>query len=145
MINDSSPIIAALMSIRPQYVKAIVSGDKLIEFRKKSFKKAIKYILVYETAPAKTIAGYIEVKNIEIGTPSDIWKKYSDIGTMTKKDFFNYYINSEVAVGILINKFVPFINPLDIKELEIFPPQSFSYVSFDLFDKIKNIEFHPHA
>jgi predicted transcriptional regulator len=127
------------MSIKPQYVKAINDGSKLIEFRKKNFSKKVKYILIYETAPSKAIVGYIEVKGIEIDAPDVIWKKYSEIGTIAKEDYFNYYNGSDVAIGILIDKYIALANPINIKELKITPPQSFKYISFDLFAEITNI------
>jgi predicted transcriptional regulator len=144
-MNDSPQEAVVLMSIKPQYVKAINEGNKLIEFRRKKFTKTIKYILVYETAPTKTLVGYIEVKSIEIETPDVMWRKYSKIGVITEEDYFNYYNGSDVAIGILIDKFISFVNPINIKEFKIIPPQSFRYIAFDLFCKIVNIEEPAHV
>jgi len=132
-MNNSNDDTVVLMSINPQYVKAIQSGDKLVEFRKRRFTKEVKNILVYETAPLMAVVGYFEIKNISIGTPEEIWKKYSKIGEITKVDYFNYYTESDIAVGISINEFFPFSKPIDLKKYKIKPPQSFIYLTKDLF------------
>jgi len=128
--NDDTPV---LMSINPQYVKAIQSGNKLIEFRKRRFTKKVKNILVYETAPLMAVVGYFEIKDIYIGTPEEIWKKYSKIGEITKVEYFNYYTESDIAVGISINEYFPFIKSIDLRKYKIKPPQSFMYLTNDLF------------
>jgi predicted transcriptional regulator len=132
------------MSINPQYVQAIEAGDKLIEFRKKNFSKKTKYVLIYETAPSKALVGYFEIKDIDIGTPSELWEKHSNIGNITRDEYFNYYCNSDVAVGILFEKFIPLTTPVELKKYKILPPQSFKYIPIELFTKITNIE-EPHA
>jgi len=129
-LNDDTVV---LMSINPQYVEAIKSGNKLIEFRKRRFTKNVKNILVYETAPLMAVVGYFEIKDIYVGTPKEIWKKYSSIGEITKAEYFNYYTESDIAVGIFINEFYPFIKPIDLRKYKIKPPQSFIYLTNDLF------------
>jgi predicted transcriptional regulator len=138
-MNSSTDDAAVLMSINPQYVKAIQSGDKLIEFRKRKFTKKVKNILVYETAPLKAIVGYFEIKDIYVGTPQEIWKKYSKIGEITKMEYFNYYTESDIAVGIFINEYFPFLKPIELKKYKIKPPQSFIYLANDLFVKMIKI------
>lgn len=138
-MNEFSDSAVVLMSIHPQYVKAIEDGNKLIEFRKRNFTKQVSHILVYETMPSKSVVGYFEVKGIEIGSPDEIWGKHSTNAGISKSDFFNYYGGSEIAVGILIHKYISLKQPIDIKTLKIFPPQSFKYISDELFAKIKEI------
>jgi predicted transcriptional regulator len=144
-MDNSLEDAVVLMSIKPQYVKAIIDGSKRIEFRKRKFAREIKYILVYETSPSKTIVGYIEIKNIEIWPPDVMWKKYSKIGIITEEDYFSYYGSSEIAIGILIDKFTSFTNPINIEKIKITPPQSFRYITFDLFTQIKDCEGDPYA
>jgi len=138
-MKNSNDDTVVLMSINPQYVKAIQSGNKLVEFRKRKFTKEVKNILVYETAPLMAVVGYFEIKDIYTGTPEEIWKKYSKIGEITKVDYFNYYTESDIAVGISINEFFPFSKPIDLKKYKIKPPQSFIYLTNDLFVKMKKI------
>jgi len=138
-MNNSKEDSAVLMSIHPQYVKAIQSGDKKIEFRKRSFSKDISNILVYETAPIKAVVGYFIIKEINIDTPQKIWNKYSNVGEITKEDYFSYYNDVDIAVGICISKYISFSKPVDIKKYKLQPPQSYVYLSNDLFKKMVNV------
>ncbi|WP_461246273.1 ASCH domain-containing protein [Treponema sp. R6D11] len=138
-MNNSNDDTVVLMSINPQYVKAIQSGNKLIEFRKRKFTKTVKNILVYETAPLMAVVGYFEIKYIDIGTPKEIWKKYSKIGEITEVEYFKYYTESNIAVGISINEYFPFSKPIDLRKYKIKPPQSFIYLTKDLFKNMKKI------
>ncbi len=137
MCGSNSDTIA-LLSINPKYVRAIESGKKKIEFRKIMFKNDVRIILVYETVPQKKIVGCIEVKTIDVATPKTIWSKYSTYGFLSQSEFDSYYKNKEFAVGIVINKYIPFKFPLGLKEYNLFPPQSYCYVSGDLFQKLIN-------
>jgi predicted transcriptional regulator len=132
MPTTSNDVIA-MLSIHPEYVEAIAKGNKKIEFRKRSFKKNVKTILVYKTAPCQKIVGYFEIKEIKISTPNDIWNTYSNIGGVSEDVFFDYYNNSDSAVGILIEKFIPFSNPVQLTSYKIAPPQSYRYVSVNFF------------
>lgn len=138
-MSDYNEEAVVLMSIHPQYVSAIKSGTKKIEFRKRNFSKEVNNILVYETAPIKAVVGYFNIKEINIDTPKKIWNKYSDIGEITKEDYFNYYNDVDIAVGICISKYVSFSKPVDIKKYNLQPPQSFIYLSNDLFKKMVNL------
>jgi predicted transcriptional regulator len=91
----------ALMSINPQYVRAIMEGQKLVEFRKKKFSKDIHYVLVYETAPRKSVVGYFTVNKIDVGTPQDLWERHASIGKISKDDYFAYYRACEMFSVIL--------------------------------------------
>jgi len=126
----------ALMSINPQYVRAIMEGQKLVEFRKKKFSKNIHYVLVYETAPRKSVVGYFTVNKIDIGTPQDLWERHASIGKISKDDYFAYYKNSDIAIGILFTRFIAFKKYLNIQKFNIKPPQSFQYVNETLFENI---------
>ena len=44
-----------LISIKPKYVKKIISKEKKYEFRKNIFKKNVDTIIIYTTSPEKKI------------------------------------------------------------------------------------------
>lgn len=123
-----------LLPIKPKYALAIKDLKKKVEFRKIRFKnELIKSCLVYASHPLKRIIGYFEFTTITEGHPREIWEKYSKLGGITKKDFFSYYKGSKRAYAIKIDKFVPFIEPINpFQKIDNFKvPQSFKYLSED--------------
>ena len=47
----------ALLSIKPEYVEKIISGEKEYEYRKRIFKQKIKSVIIYCTMPVGEIIG----------------------------------------------------------------------------------------
>ena len=119
----------ALLSIKPIYAHSILSGEKEVEFRKASFKRDIKKIYIYSSAPDQQIIGYFLVKEIVSDTPKNLWNKYHEVGIISKKDFFEYYLNKEIGYSILIDKVFKFKSPINPKTVfrNFTPPQSFCY------------------
>ena len=124
-----------LLSVKPEYASAISNGTKKVEFRKKVFVDTVKVVFVYSSFPQKKIIGKFFIKQIEKGTPEEIWKRYSDVGCITKQKYDIYYLGHDVAYGIEILSFLKYEIPLDPFEFDSFfrAPQSYCYVD--------NIEF----
>lgn len=131
-----------ILSIKPKYAEAILTGKKTCEFRKNSFSNSIKTVIIYESAPVSKIVGWFTIKNLFIGKPSNIWRMHSKKGGISKKEFDEYYNGSNTAVCLEIGKIKrikPPIDPYKFNE-EFIVPQSYRYVSDkDLSFLIPNI------
>ncbi|TGK81980.1 ASCH domain-containing protein [Leptospira noumeaensis] len=123
-----------ILSIKPEYAWEIIRGNKKVEFRKSIFKKSIKKIYIYSSAPDQKIIGYFSLKDIDSDTPINLWKKYGKVGCINKVDFFKYYSLKEKGVSLKIDKVVKFKIPLDPYQVmeNFYPPQSFQYCANDL-------------
>lgn len=119
-----------LLSIRPRYVNAIISGEKRFEFRKSIFRSPdITKIYIYASAPVKKIVGYFNLGDILHGNPHEIWERCSDLGGISKEEFFKYYEGKENAFSLCIDKLNIFEHAIcPYTTFENFtPPQSFMY------------------
>ena len=118
-----------LLSIKPKYANAILAREKLVEFRKLTFKKEIERVYIYSSAPEQRIIGYFIIENIDTGSPKELWEKYNDVGSISEEDFFEYFAKKEIGYSIKIksvNKFKKSKNPKDIFK-NFVPPQSYMY------------------
>jgi predicted transcriptional regulator len=118
-----------LLSIKPKYANAILAGEKLVEFRKLVFKQEIERVYIYSSAPEQRIIGYFTIDDIISDTPKKLWRQFSDVGSISEEDFFDYFANKEVGYSIKIKsvkKFPKSKNPKDIFE-NFVPPQSYMY------------------
>ncbi len=121
-----------LLSIKPNYVKEIINGNKKYEFRKTIFnkhKEVIK-IFIYSTSPQKKIVGHFKIGEIVKDAPEELWKKYKDISGIEREDFFSYFNGYIEGFAIRIDSlhiFDEFIEPEDFME-NFVPPQSFRYL-----------------
>lgn len=107
--------IKILLSIKPQYVEKIISGEKRYEFRKREFKRRdIDTIVVYSSSNVKKLVGEIKFKRILSDTPYKIWQKTHAQSGMTEDSFMRYYMNKDKAYAIVIDSFLPYNEPIEI-------------------------------
>lgn len=124
-------LMKVLLSIKPQYVEKIISGEKRYEFRKKEFKrKDINTIVVYSSGNVRKLVGEITFTSILCDTPSIIWQKTQAKSGMTEDCFMQYYMNKDKAYAIAIDSFRPYKEPIDIiaKYPGVKAPQSYRYI-----------------
>jgi predicted transcriptional regulator/ribosomal protein S18 acetylase RimI-like enzyme len=124
------------LSIRPEYVDKIKQNQKKIEFRKRKITRKLEHILIYETLPFGKIVGYAKIKCIVTCSPLELWNKYSKIGGISYIAYKNYYKNKSIAIGILWDTYIPLLNPISLDMFSLSPPQSYKYISDELFKKI---------
>ena len=103
----------AILSLLPVYAEAIINGTKTIEFRRKIFSRDIQKIYIYSSAPTKMILGYFTIKEVIAATPENLWERFSTIGGIEKKAFFEYFNETEKGFGIVIDQVIEFENSID--------------------------------
>jgi type I restriction enzyme S subunit len=119
-----------LLSIKPQYVDKILSGEKKYEFRRRIFRRQVEAVYVYCNSHVKSIVGVFTIGEILFGTPEEIWNICGQRGGIEKEAFFRYFTNASYAYGIEIINFCKFLEPIvPVSLVERFsPPQSFYYL-----------------
>lgn len=119
-----------LLSINPEFVAKIASGEKKYEFRKIEFKQEISEILVYETSPMSKVVGIFRRGVILSEAPEKIWE-LTKLHSGIEKDFFDsYYENRTKAVAIEIQDYQSFKVPKKLSEYGVkTAPQSFVYIN----------------
>lgn len=128
-----------LISIKPQYVKEILNGNKEIELRK-SIPKEVglsDYILIYSTYPEMALVALCRIKEIIIDSPNNIWKNYSSKLGISFDEYNQYYANNSRAVGIEIHDLEPFDKKISLKQIRritpnFSPPQTYKYLSKEI-------------
>lgn len=118
-----------LLSIKPEYVKAILDGKKEYEFRKRRCKTGVKKIVFYSTAPESKVVGEAEIDEIIEGSPSKIWDLAKKAAGITRVNYFKYYYGYHNAVAYKLKNVVAYDPPKELSDYEInHVPQSFIYL-----------------
>ncbi|PGN60753.1 hypothetical protein CN966_05685 [Bacillus cereus] len=122
-----------LLSIKPEFVKEILLGNKRFEYRKNIFKrKDISSVVVYATKPYGKVVGEFEIENILIDEPKIIWGKTKNYSGITQNYFNSYFEGRQTGVAIQIKEFKEYANHLDLvdfdKTIKV-APQSFCYTN----------------
>lgn len=131
----------ALLSIKPEYVEKIISGEKKFEYRKKIFKETVDSVVIYSTMPVGKIIGEFTINEIICDSPENIWlktKKHSGVN----KEFFNkYFENVKSGFALKIENLNIYETPLDPKKLyqDFIAPQSFRYIESNNYQQLSLI------
>jgi len=118
-----------LLSIHPEFVDKIISGEKKFEYRKSVPRQEISKLLIYATNPIKSIVATADIKNILVGTLEDVWKQTNKLSGITEEFYNEYYSKRQIAVAIEMSniiKFTPY-NSLSFYNIKR-APQGYVYL-----------------
>ena len=119
-----------LLSIHPEYVDKILSGEKTFEFRTRIPKEEISSMLIYETSPIKKIVAQAEVIRIWSLPPEKLWDIYKKQAGISKGDYAEYFKGRDIAHAYQLGKIEVFPTPMDLKVFDIqYPPQNYVYIN----------------
>src|SRR5665213_3673396 len=91
----------ALLSIKKPYADAIFRGEKLFEFRRSVFRKAVNVVVVYVTSPTCQVAGEFDVTGVISESVEDLWNRTSSHAGIDREGFFSYFEGCDVAHAIV--------------------------------------------
>lgn len=118
-----------LLSINPQYVQSIFDGTKEYEFRKIQCKEKVDGIIIYATYPVMKVVAEVEVEEILVDTPKEIWKVTKKKSGISQEFFFKYFAGRTKAIAYKLRNLNIFEEPKTLQDYGVSaPPQSFVYV-----------------
>ena len=120
---------SVLMSIKPEFVASILSGQKEYEYRKTVCKRTVDKIYIYSTVPVQKVVAEAEVEEILVESPSRLWELTHRESGIDKAFFDKYFENKEEAVAYKLTNVKAYKRPKKLQELGIkTAPQSYQYV-----------------
>lgn len=133
-----------IFSIKPEYSRKIVSGQKTIELRRR-FPMSVRagtVALIYETSPTRALSGIAEIGHIYKQTPAEAWTSYGKRACIRRVDFDSYFEGAENAFAIELRNARPLRRPIELDELRarfsFKPPQSFLYATDNMRDALQH-------
>jgi len=131
-----------LMSIRPQYARAIFAGRKKFELRKLAGARVVEegaVIVVYSSGKVKSIVGEFRAGRIIVGTPERVWASVRRPGTGIGDDAWPYVRGAKRAMAIEVVDPVLYPSPVALEEIRRLIPgwmPPFSYRRINKGDRI---------
>ena len=125
---------ALLLSIRPRYAQAILSGTKSAEIRRqRPTVHPGTPVIIYATKPVGALVGTARIANIAEGTPADIWEQHQNCTGVSKAEYDTYLSGAETAYLLFlcqVQRLEPLLTLEQIRSAATFqPPQSYRYLS----------------
>lgn len=132
--TQCDPRRVLVLSLKPMYADAIVSGAKTIELRRTRPNIEIPTLaLIYSTSPVKSIVGSCCVDRAESWALRDLWCLASDRGGVTRREFHEYFAGLSEGAALHLSGAQRAGSPVSLAQLRRLvggfrPPQSFAYL-----------------
>jgi len=131
---------AVLISIHPEYVEKILSGEKRMEFRRCWTSTPVKFMVIYATLPIKKIVAVAEIKEVYNGSRDNLWGLAKEKGGgVSRRKLYSYFKGSKRPVAIELTNVRRLKIDLDPKSIlgdSFRPPQSYIYLNDEYFNRI---------
>ncbi len=144
-INKNTEAAELILSIKPNFVTKIITGEKKIELRRRFSNKWEGAIaILYATHPYHEFVGEVKIEKVITGKPIDIWYEFGTELGCDRNTFFSYCDGLEAINALMLSDVKRFEMPLHISSVnriirtaykdfkEITPPQSHSRVGNEL-------------
>jgi predicted transcriptional regulator len=127
--SDFRRPIRALLSIKPEFVAAILRGEKRYEFRRKIFKRRVDVVIVYATVPVRRVVAEFRVQSIICRSPRDLWPLTRGAAGIDERRFFEYFRGRDIGYAIKIGRVHEYPIPFcPVRQFGLKAPQSFVYL-----------------
>jgi predicted transcriptional regulator len=125
---------ALLLSVRPRYAGAILTGAKTAELRRRPVAVATgTKVILYASTPLMAVVGTARLDFVERAAPSWIWQRYRKRLGLSRAEFDTYLDGAHNATILALSEVTALPNPLPIASLRhdqpFQPPQSYRYVA----------------
>lgn len=128
-----------VLSIHPECVEKILSGEKSFEYRKELPKDELEYVLIYSTSPIKKIVAIGVVDCVLHEKLYILWNKTFGASGIEESVFKKYFRNKEYGYAIKFKQIYRLNNPIDLKSINCnYPPQLYFFYNGDIKQLIKN-------
>lgn len=118
-----------ILSIKPEFVEKIFSGEKQYEYRKVLFKQKVDTVYIYASRPISKIVGEFKIEKIINDTPANIWNQTKEYSGVTMSFFQKYYAGKDKGVALKIKECKKYKKAVEPKVIipNFRVPQSFIY------------------
>jgi predicted transcriptional regulator len=118
-----------LLSIKPEFASAIFTGVKRYEYRRSIFKRSVKRIVVYASAPISKVIGEFEVGELLCHDVEELWRRTGEHGGVSRDVFTAYFKGKQRGYAIEVRNPSVYERPHCPRvAYGKLPPQSFAYI-----------------
>ena len=118
-----------IVSINPEYVEKILSGEKKFEYRTRVAKQQVDTLIIYATKPITKVVAEVEILGVIATSPEELWNQTKNQSGITKSFFDEYFKDKQVAYAYKLGEVKVYERPKSLLDFGLrMAPQSFAYV-----------------
>lgn len=129
----------ALISIQPRYVEKILSGEKVLEFRRMWAVDTVDKLVIYSSSPKQRIVAIAQINDLHHCSPTALWQLARvKGGGVTRRELYSYFSGKPKGYALELSVELKSDSGVDPKGLfDAFrPPQSFHYLALGDYAKV---------
>lgn len=122
-----------LISLEETHADNIFLGRKHVELRRRRMNVKVGTIVwIYVKQPVGAIVGSARVSSTHAHSPSALWKMFSSVSGLTRREFFDYFCGVENGFGLGLDEVRKLSEPISLSALRkgggkhFHPPQFFA-------------------
>jgi len=130
-----------VISLHPEHANKILSGTKILEFRRVWAKKPISEVVIYSTAPIQKIGAIAKVAKTHHTSRNQLWNLSKTLGGgISRRALYKYFEGKLKGYAIEFSSVTRFNPPLNANSLfdNFYPPQSLTYLNTNNLNKLKD-------
>jgi predicted transcriptional regulator len=120
-----------LLSVKPRFAEAILSGTKTFEFRRAMFRRTdVRTVVLYASSPTRKVVGEFIIEEVLSLAPDALWGATGAGGAIDRDYFDQYFQGCTTGHALKVKRARRYRSPLCLRSdfgIE-HPPQSFRYV-----------------
>jgi predicted transcriptional regulator len=129
----SSERAGLLLSVRPRFAEAILSGTKTVEVRRRRIGATEgSPVVLYASSPVMAVVGTARLERTEVWPVDTAWAKYGHTMGISEAEFKSYLDGTRLACLLFLSCAAALRTPLSLDQLRngrrFYPPQSYRYV-----------------
>ena len=118
-----------IVSINPEYVEKILSGEKKFEYRTRVAKQQVDTLIIYATKPIMKVVAEVEILGVIATSPEELWNQTKNQSGITKSFFNTYFKDKQIAYAYRLGEVKVYETPKSLLDFGLrSAPQSFAYV-----------------
>ena len=124
---------AVVLSIKPEFVKAIAAGTKKVELRRRfPTNTAGMMLVIYATLPVGAAVGVVPINGVDRRSPAELWTSHEEHTGVSRSYFDQYFEGCDVGHAVELGDF-QVLEPITMADMNAIlpgfrPPQSYRYL-----------------
>lgn len=121
-----------------------MTGVKTVEFRKRPFGRDVTHVVVYASSPVQMVLGFFEVDSVDEASPDALWRRYSAVGAIQRRDYDTYFGAAKSGVAIRVRRVHALKNPVELATVLASgrAPQSYAYLPGEVVGRLGRRKAH---
>ncbi len=122
-----------LLSVRPRFAEAIMTGDKDVELRRQPVgARPGDLIVLYSSSPVMAAVGWARVQEVLTSQVATLWATHGQRTGVSHEEYLSYFEGAASAHGLVLERPHRLEAPVPLRvlrsEFGVQPPQSWRYL-----------------